>query len=198
MFSACFQHSACCTLRGRGCQFCHVKMPEKLQLKVWPILLSPWMIFWCLGSVRVELGCDSDCRLPVNSMRAIPTQLLALAGQVLKANHVDRGKSKKAKGTLSWYMHVCCKHRSASPLYFVFPMAPSLITGPSSVISVADVLGKSKSSSTMMQGCSPKVGLPAQSNDPWPERFSPAKRYSHSLLGDSNWQSGEARMSWSG
>lgn len=47
-------------------------------------------------------------------------------------------------------------------------------------------------------GVQPISWLPAKSNDPWPERFSPATRYSHSLLGEADWQSGEARMSWSG
>lgn len=117
-------------------------------------------------------------------MRAIPTQLLALAGQVLKDK--PRGPWQKQKGQRATPVLVYARMLQASlrkPALLCFPMAPSLITGPSSVISVADVLGKSKSSSTMMQGCSPKVGLPAKSNDPWPERFSPATRYSHSLLG---------------
>lgn len=112
-----------------------------------------------------------------------------------------RGPWQKQKGQRATPVLVYARMLQASlrkPALLCFPMAPSLITGPSSVISVADVLGKSTSSSTMMQGCSPKVGLPAQSNDPWPERFSPATRYSHSLLGETDWQSGEARMSWSG
>lgn len=48
----------------------------------------------------------------------------------------------------------------------------------------------------LMQGCSPKLAA-SKSNDPWPERFSPAitNRSLYSHFWGKHWQSGEARMS---
>lgn len=81
-------------------------------------------------------------------MRAIPTQLLALAGQVLKTNHVDCGKSKKGQKSnavlgYARMLQASLRKPALVPL-LCFPMAPSLITGPSSVISGGGCAGKSQ------------------------------------------------------